>query len=560
MAEKTEIPNSMDEGKTRSAHSGVSRREAIKLGGALGFGTLGIGLFGCGTGGSKSESWDETVDVVVVGSGSGAYTALRTQHAGLSTIVLEKRDTSGGATSMSSSVVWAPCNDLMLAEGKKDSKEEALTYIEAGTGDTFMPDLAAAYVDHVNAAVKNCAELAGIKWKIWPSSIDYLSFLPGGKTYGRSLLPDAGEGKSSIGVLSAGILAAAESEGVKFMKGTPCTALVSRTADDGTVEILGCVAKKGSKTIRIRAKKAVVMATGGFDWNQQMMKSYLRTPAQHSWGCSTDTGDGHKMAMRVGADMNMMSEGWLSPGYKKEFDESRAAEASNLSSLIMDDAKRGIIFVNKHGKRFTNECANYDSVGRSFCAIENDGEERGWKNLPAFAIIDQAAADSHTFNKGELGKPGESFTRFETLEELADACGIDKQSLLAEVSRYNENAEMGLDPDFQRGQDYYAQQSTYSSKGFEGAARTLAPLTTPPFYAAEIVPVLLGTMGGIKVDSSARALDTDGKIISRLYAQGNCAGVGAGGSMYVGGGGTIGPAIAFGEIAASDIETLSDWK
>lgn len=58
-----------------------------------------------------------------------------------------------------------------------------------------MPDLAAAYVDHVNAAVKNCAELAGIKWKIWPSSIDYLSFLPGGKTYGRSLLPDAGEGK-----------------------------------------------------------------------------------------------------------------------------------------------------------------------------------------------------------------------------------------------------------------------------------------------------------------------------------------------------------------------------
>lgn len=122
MAEKTEIPNSMDEGKTKSAHSGVSRREAIKLGGALGFGTIGIGLFSCGTGGSKSESWDETVDVVVVGSGSGAYTALRTQHAGLSTIVLEKRDSSGGATSMSSSVVWAPCNDLMLSEGKKDSK------------------------------------------------------------------------------------------------------------------------------------------------------------------------------------------------------------------------------------------------------------------------------------------------------------------------------------------------------------------------------------------------------------------------------------------------------
>ncbi len=172
------------------------------------------------------------------------------------------------------------------------------------------------------------------------------------------------------------------------------------------------------------------------------------------------------------------------------------------------------------------------------CAIENDGEERGWKNLPAFAIIDQAAADSHTFNKGELASPEKASPASKRLKsspmhaESTSSPFSLKFPVTTKTPRWdwirisNEVRTTTLN------------NRPTPSKGFEGAARTLAPLTTPPFYAAEIVPVLLGTMGGIKVDSSARALDTDGKIISRLYAQGNCAGVGAGGSMYVGGGGT----------------------
>ncbi len=210
-------------------------------------------------------------------------------------------------------------------------------------------------------------------------------------------------------------------------------------------------------------------------------------------------------------------------------------------------------------RRFTNECASYDVVGRSFGGYENNGEARSWANLPAWAIIDQEAANSHDLNGGEKGIPGPSFEKFDTLEALAEACGIDKEGLLTEVARYNANAEKGEDPDFGRGQNYYGQNSIYTSTDYEGPFRTLQPLATPPFYAAEIVPVVLGTMGGIKTNARDETLDTVGNVIARLYAQGNAAGSGTGGACYVAGGGSLGPALAFGEIAAQQIADLGPW-
>ncbi len=553
----------------------LSRRDIFKLGGAIGFTTVaGAALAGCGAAPKKAGSkgggsagafdpasieWDHEADVVVVGSGTGSYTALRCAHDGHDVIVLEKAAQTGGSTIYSSSVVWAPCNDLEIAEGIEDSREEALAYIRALSGDTFLPDEAEAFLDNVNAAVRNVTDLAGVEWAIWPSGIDYSVFLPGGKTRGRAILPKVGEGETSVGKLNGPVIAAATKLGAKFMTETPARSFISRTLDDGSIEVLGVVAQSGRKTVNIRAKKAVVLASGGFDWNMGMMENYLRTPARYSWGVASNEGDGQKMAMKLGADLRLMAEAFLSPGYKKDFEEAREDGRSQLSNIIRDDAKRGIIFVNKHGKRFTNECATYDCVGRSFGGFENNGEHRGWANLPAWAIVDQAGADAHAFNGGEKGKPGPSYTRFDTLEELARACGIDEEGLLAQISRFNEYAEKGEDPDFGRGQDYYGQHSTYSSPGFKGPFRTLQPISTAPYYAAEIVPVVLGTMGGIKTNSHAQTVDMDGNVIGRLYAQGNVSGIGAGGACYTGGGGTLGPGIAYGEIAANEIKGLSDW-
>lgn len=509
---------------------------------------------------AQNITWDEEADVVVIGSGTGAYTAMRCASDGLDVIVLEKNTQFGGSTIFSSSVVWAPCNDLEMAEGIDDSREDALAYIEALSGETFLPDEAAAYLDNVNTAVRNCTELAGVEWAIWPAGIDYSVFLPGGKERGRAILPKVAEGETSIGKLNGPVIEAAQGFGARILTNTPAKQFISRTNADGTIEVLGVVAQSGANLINVRARKAVVLASGGFDWDMNMMENYLRTPARYSWGIPTDEGDGQKMAMKLGADLRFMGESFLSPGYKKEFEDAHEAGTAQLSTLIRDDAKRGIIFVNKHGKRFTNECASYDCVGRSFGGYENNGENRGWANLPAFAIVDQAGADGHAFNNGELGTPGSSYTKYETLEELADACGIDKEGLLEQIARYNEFAEKGEDPDFGRGQDYYGQNSIYTSTDYEGSFRTLQPISTAPYYVAEIVPVVLGTMGGIKTNAQAQTLDTEGNIISRLYAQGNVAGVGAGGACYVGGGGTIGPGIAYGEIAANAIQGLDDWN
>ncbi len=550
----------------------ISRRDIFKWGGIVGLGAMGFSaLGGCAAEGKSTGAstavisdgvpteWDEEADVVIIGSGTGSYTAMRCANDGLSVIVLEKNAQTGGSTIFSSSVVWAPCNEYEMAEGIEDSREEALAYIEALSGETFMPDEAAAFLDNVNAAVKNSTDIAGVEWTIWPAGIDYSVFLPGGKVRGRAILPKVGEGETSIGKFNTPVIEAATALGVRFLASTPAKQFISRTNADGTIEVLGVVAQSKNGLINVRAKRAVVLASGGFDWNMSMMKNYLRTPALYSWGISTDDGDGQKMAMKLGADLHFMNESFLSPGYKKEFEDAHEQGKSQLSTLIRDDAKRGIIFVNKHGKRFTNECASYDCVARSFGGYENDGENRSWANLPAWAILDQSGADGHTFNGGELGQPGPSYTKFETLEELAVACGIDKEGLLAQIARFNEYAERGEDPDFGRGQDYYGQNSIYTSADYEGPFRTLQPISTPPFYAAEIVPVVLGTMGGIKTNAQAQTVDMDGQVIARLYAQGNVSGIGAGGACYVGGGGTIGPGIAYGEIAANQIKTLAEW-
>lgn len=126
---------------------------------------------------------------VVIGGGTGAYTALRAQTSGLESIVLEKTGSCGGSTIFPSSVVWAPCNDIMAQVGDEDSREEALAYIAAGSADTYIPELAEAFVDNINTAVTNVAELAGILWGYWVGGIDYRPELDGGKKLvGRSCL------------------------------------------------------------------------------------------------------------------------------------------------------------------------------------------------------------------------------------------------------------------------------------------------------------------------------------------------------------------------------------
>lgn len=544
----------------------LNRRNFLK--GALATGGLVAisSLAACGnqatasTSSDSNASWDAETDVVIVGSGSGLYTALKLHDDGNEVLVLEKGSVSGGSTAFSTSVVWAPANKVMLENGYADTLEEGLKYIKAGSGETFVPELAEAFINNANPALEEVTRLANCEWALWNSGIDYRPELEGGKMMGRALVPVVEEGKKTAGQLSIRLADACAEKGIEIRLETPATELVVRKSDDGTFEILGVVAEQDGKQIRIKARKAVVMAAGGFDWNEDMQVDYLRIPARYSWGVATDDGSGIRMGMAIGSDLRFMAECWLSSGYKKLYEQAKVNRSALNASATGDGMKPGVIFINKHGKRFVNEGSNYDSCGRVWSSQESAREPRGFTHLPAYIVCDATAAKNYALGHGEKGAPGEPYTSYATLEEMAVALSIPVDALIETISTFNAHAAEGKDPEFGRGEDIYSIEVPWNDTTREGAFRTLAPLIEAPFYAAELVPVMLGTYGGIRVDANANALHVNGSQLGRLYAQGNCAGVGVGGAFYTGGGGTIGPALAFGHIAANSIAELQAWE
>jgi 3-oxosteroid 1-dehydrogenase len=144
------------------------------------------------------------------------------------------------------------------------------------------------------------------------------------------------------------------------------------------------------------------------------------------------------------------------------------------------------------------------------------------------------------------GLEGEFFQKDNTLEGLAEKIGIDPKGLVETVREFNEYARSGKDPAFKRGETL---QDCYYSVRATGPNASLGPLEKPPFYAIEIFPGDLGTKGGMRTDVHARVLTEQDEVIGGLYAAGNCSAV-VMGTTYPGAGGTIGPAMTFGFLAA----------
>ncbi len=149
----------------------------------------------------------------------------------------------------------------------------------------------------------------------------------------------------------------------------------------------------------------------------------------------------------------------------------------------------------------------------------------------------------------------ETFTKADTLEELAQALGIDPVGLKATVERFNQNAKNGVDPDWHRGESENEKLTTGDPTRTELKNPVLAPLETPPFYGRMILPGTCGTSGGLKTDINARVLNAWGEPIGGLYATGNTM-ASVMGAAYPGGGATVGQGCTFAYIAAKHLATL----
>lgn len=294
---------------------------------------------------------------------------------------------------------------------------------------------------------------------------------------------------------------------------------------------------------RVAARRGVVLATGGFERDGQLARAFLRGPLSTSPGAPSNTGDGLRMAMRVGAQLGVMREAWWAPVVTVPGFEGEQYAGHGVQLLQRERTLPRTIMVNAEGRRFTNEAANYNALGAAFHVFHPT--RFAYENQPAWVVFDRGFVEMY----GGFGVPagGEMpawVTRGDSVAELAGRIGVLEEGLVATVLRWNELCARGRDTDHGRGDSAYDGWCG-DRRHYPGTGATLGPLDRGPFYATRVHSSSLGTKGGPQTTPDCEVLDVDGEVIPGLYAVGNAMAAPTG-MVYGGAGGTLGPAMVFG--------------
>jgi 3-oxosteroid 1-dehydrogenase len=563
---------------------------------------------------TAGSAWAYETDVVVVGSGAGALTAaVRARDLGCEVLVIEKTDMYGGTSGMSGGVLWLPNSPLIAGSGGNDSAEEGKSYLHevvdepslSGRIDAFvdnipgfieyihsathlrfavLPQFPDMYPDNPAAKMHRCHEALPFHGRVLPDA-ELLSLRPQhpqtalfgkiGWTPSESLILQArGPGWKKVafdmvsrylldlpwrlrslrdrrlvlgGALVGALRRSMLDRKMPLWLNTPFESFI--TDDAGAVT--GVIARRDGVSARIRARKGVILASGGFEKSEEMRKQYLDQPTDPRWsaGSPGNTGEVIRIAAeQLGAGLEFMDEGWWGPTVMMPGEPQ-------ARMLIIEKNLPGSIIVNRAGKRFVNESSSYTKVIRGIFAANRPGEE----SIPAYMIFD--ATYRGRFPIGPMlpsnfqpdwavsSSVKEAIPSAPDVRTLAGNLGIDPEGLAKTVSDFNGYARNGKDPDFQRGDANY---DRYYGYPHELPNPCLGPLDKAPFYGVRIYPGELGTKGGVAVDARARALRADGSVIEGLYAIGNCSSP-VTGSTYPASGSTLAPAMVFGYVAGADV-------
>jgi succinate dehydrogenase/fumarate reductase flavoprotein subunit len=560
-----------------------------------------------------------TCDVLVIGSGAGGFaTALTAKHSGLNVIITEKEALFGGTTSYSAGVIWIPANSKALRSGIADSREFALEYLRQEAGNRLNETQALAYLTNAPKMLDFFEANTHARFDLLPTMPDYHPRLLGGLGGGRSLRPQVYDGRrlgswfrklrpplrsmTIFGGMMVGsgdvphlynvtrsprsTLHAAKMfaryviDRLNYSRGTRLTngnALIARLAksaleknipiwllspaeellvEDGAVR--GAIIQREGKSIKVLAKRGVVLACGGFPANDEMRKvfdSRIRNAKYyHSLPPSTNNGDGIRLARTVGGvvDDNVHHHvAWTPVSVVPQRDGSKVGFPH-----FNDRAKPGFIVVDKRGRRFANETISYHDFAPAM--IEAC---KGDETIEAFIIGDHTSI--RRYGLGAVPPMPLSLEphvrsgylkRGATLDELARALGISPEGLKNTVAAYNPGARNGEDAAFGRGSDSF--ERVHGGAHNRGSHPNIAPIDRGPFYGLRIVPGDIGTFAGLKTDENARVLTREGEVVTNLYAVGNdMANVMRG--TYPGAGITIGPAMTFGYVAARHMASRS---
>lgn len=526
-----------------------------------------------------TSAWGEEFDVVVVGSGGAGLTAAIMAHDhGARVAIVERTGKVGGTTAVSGGALWIPLNQT-LGAGYEDSRDEALAYCKRMAAGQSLDELIEAFVDTGYRMTAYLEERTPARFSPWTMP-DYHMEFDGARAGGRSIesLPfarqDLGDWSERLRLpptplplslqelvfqyqlhirpqnapldviverTRAGLLAGGSALIARLLKGC-LDRKISIMLNTRAVElaregrsITGLRALQNGEEIVLQANGGVVLASGGFEWNEQLKQRFLAGPVTHPNSPPSNEGDGLVMAAEVGAALGNMTEVWGSPAAAIPGEEYDGRPLSRL--VVPERMCPHTILVNRAGRRFVNEGTSYNELGKVFNEFDPAGY--GPRNVPAWAIFDRQYRERYPVLTVVPDAPDpEWLPCAETLEALAMQVGIDQDGLTMTVDRWNEAVGQGVDAEFGRHSSPIDLEAPHPSMG---------SIERPPFYALPVHPGTLGTKGGPVTDAKGQVLDVRGDVISGLYAAGNVM-AGISGPGYFGGGATIGLAMTWGYI------------
>ncbi|MBD8603558.1 FAD-dependent oxidoreductase [Pseudomonas sp. CFBP 8771] len=561
--------------------------------------------------GPDSETKSVDCDVLVIGSGAaGLATAVTAAYHGLRVIVVEKDSTFGGATAWSGGWMWVPRNPLARRAGIDEDPALPRTYLQHELGEHFDPARIDAFLEAAPHMVAFFEKHTSLQFADGNAIADIHGDRPGAGTGGRSVIAAPYDARQldkpllkrlrrtmrETSFLGMPIMAGADltafltltrswrsllhvsrrvarhmldlarhGRAMQLCNGVALVARLAKSADDLGVllwesapvrrlskegsRVCGAVIETAEGEVVIKARKAVMLATGGFAHDIDRRRAlFPRTPSGHEHLALPPlgvNGDGLRLGETAGGEVatGLASAAAWCPVSRVPYRDGSIGHFPH----IIERAKPGIIAVLANGKRFVNEADGYYDYVKAMVAHAPGEEVASWLIC------------SHTFQRRYgLGisrpfplplKPhiDSGYLKVgDTLEALAALCGIDPSGLRSTVDHFNEHAHLGRDPQFGRG------GSAYNRKQGDALHRPnpcVAPIEQGPFYAVKVEAGSFGTFAGLKTNAQAQVLDKQGLPIAGLYAAGSDMASIMGGH-YPAGGINLGPAATFGYIAA----------
>ena len=487
------------------------------------------------------EQWDKEADVVIVGyGGAGAVAAITAADAGAQVLVLEKQpaDTETQTNQTNSTRL---CYSAMM---NFYNKEDAIRYLQFCSRGATPDDVIEAWAEYA-ISTKDWIESMGGTLTNGGQTSEYPdTIVPGAYSYDMMVHENNGPG------LWETLSTAAESrDNVEVVFETPGKELV-KTCEG---EIVGVVADSPEGEIAVKAKKAVILTTGGFEFDEELLNNYIYGYPCKFYANPGSTGDGLRMAQAAGAALWHMSliGGRVIPYFPE------------LGYGLGGGTPTPFMLVTKYGKRWVKWPWKSHSAWTQAMKFDTDLGE--FPMIPSFSIFDHSPVSAGPlFSGGRTGMMAMKgqyqwsednsveiekgwVLKGETIEELASVIAQDpedagkmKPEVLAEtLSNYNQYCADGLDPEFGR------------------SPETLIPLETPPYYALKMYPGGVNTFGGPKRDATSQVVDAFNNPIPRLYSAGELGSIL--GFLYAGGGWNICEIVVSGQLAGKNAAAETDW-